>query len=104
MKVDISDIAKGEPFKIGDTLHEMVVSFVDKYCELVRMNRRIGIWDTRRNKESLKPLEEIDKAYITKTERLGRKSVEARARLKTHLDQLFAEIVRVRHAEVTKKI
>lgn len=74
-------------------IRSMVVEFVDLYCELVQVNRRIGIWDMRRHAECKKDVADIDKAYLVKTERLGRKAVERRAVVKTRIDQLFAEIV-----------
>jgi hypothetical protein len=77
-------------------LHEMIVEFVELYCELIRVNRRIGIWDTRRHDVCKADVKDIDVAYLAKTERLGRFSVEKRAQLKTRVDALFAEIVELR--------
>lgn len=77
-------------------LREMIEELVELYCELVRINRRIGIWDTRRHEVCKAEIIDIDKAYLVKTERLGRQSVEKRAQLKTRIDILFAEIVAYR--------
>ncbi|MEM7406258.1 MAG: hypothetical protein AAF458_13245 [Pseudomonadota bacterium] len=73
--------------------HARVAEFVDLYCELARVNTRIGIWDMRRHAECKKRDTEVDKFYLIKTERLGRQSVERRAIVKTRLDALFAELV-----------
>jgi hypothetical protein len=72
---------------------DLVTEFVDLYCELVQVNRRIGIWDMRRHAVCKNAMEDIDKAYLVKTERLGRKAVERRAIVKTRLDEVFAAIV-----------
>ncbi|NKC14143.1 MAG: hypothetical protein GKR94_18760 [Gammaproteobacteria bacterium] len=69
--------------------------FVDLYCELCRVNRRIGIWDMRRHAACKAPVEAIDTHYLVKTERLGRQNVERRAAVKTQIDQVFAELVRL---------
>jgi hypothetical protein len=79
-----------------ERLREMVEEFVDIYCDLVKVNRRIGIWDMRRHEVCKASIPDIDKAYLVKTERLGRQSVETRARIKTRIDTLFAEIVAYR--------
>tara|TARA_Y100001934_G_scaffold276142_1_gene372045 strand:- start:1520 stop:1825 length:306 start_codon:yes stop_codon:yes gene_type:complete len=75
---------------------DMIGEFVDLYCDLVRVNRRIGIWDMRRHDVCKARDEDIDVSYLAKTERLGRISVEKRARIKTRIDELFAELVAYR--------
>ena len=89
-------------------LRAMIEEFVELYCELVRINRRIGIWDMRRHEVCKADIPDIDKAYLVKTERLGRQSVEKRAQLKTRVDVLFAEIVAYRievanHSPIARK-
>ncbi len=74
----------------------MIEELVDLYCDLVRVNRRIGIWDMRRHDVCKAKDEDIDVSYLAKTERLGRISVEKRARIKTRIDELFAELVAYR--------
>jgi len=74
-------------------LRPQIVALVDLYCELCRVNRRIGIWDTRRHEVCNRPLAEIDTAYLVKTERLGRQNVERRAELKSRMDDLFVDLV-----------
>ena len=75
---------------------DMIAELVDLYCDLVRVNRRIGIWDMRRHDVCKAKDEDIDVSYLAKTERLGRISVEKRARIKTRIDELFAELVAYR--------
>ena len=77
-------------------MHSLLTEFVDLYCELVQVNRRIGIWDMRRHAVCKNKVEDIDKAYLVKTERLGRLAVERRAVVKTRLDEVFAELVAVK--------
>ena len=77
-------------------LRQLIEEFVEAYCQLAQVNQTIGTWDMRRHEVCKPPLEQIDTAYLVKTERLGRQGVEARARLKTRIDELFAEIVSVR--------
>ncbi|MEQ8443931.1 MAG: hypothetical protein RIM33_07610 [Alphaproteobacteria bacterium] len=77
-------------------IHDLLTEFVDLYCELVQVNRRIGIWDMRRHAVCKNDIEDIDKAYLVKTERLGRKAVERRAVVKTRLDVVFADLVAAR--------
>ena len=76
-------------------LRPQIVALVDLYCELCRVNRRIGIWDTRRHEvcNRNRPLAEIDTAYLVKTERLGRQNVERRAELKSRMDDRFVDLV-----------
>ena len=74
-------------------VHSLLTEFVDLYCELARVNRRIGIWDMRRHAVCKSDVEDIDKAYLVKTERQGRLSVERRAVVKTRLDEVFAALV-----------
>jgi len=75
---------------------DMIEEFVDLYCDLVRVNRRIGIWDMRRHDVCKARDEDIEVSYLAKTERLGRLSVEKRAHIKTRIDALFAELVAYR--------
>lgn len=70
-----------------------IAEFIDLYCELARVNTRIGIWDMRRHAECKKNDAYVDKIYLIKTERLGRQSVERRAVVKTRIDALFAKLV-----------
>lgn len=74
-------------------IHALLTEFVDLYCELARVNRRIGIWDMRRHAVCKNKIADIDKTYLVKTERLGRRAVERRAVVKTRLDEVFASIV-----------
>jgi hypothetical protein len=74
----------------------IISDFVDLYCELIKVNRRIGIWDMRRNEVCKSDIPDIELSYLVKTERLGRIAVEKRALLKTRIDELFAEIVSLR--------
>lgn len=74
-------------------IHSLLTEFVDLYCELAQVNRRIGIWDMRRHAVCKNKVEDIDTAYLVKTERLGRLSVERRAVVKTRLDEVFAALV-----------
>lgn len=76
-----------------EQLYRMAEEFVDLYCELVQVNRRIGIWDMRRHAVCKNDAADIDKDYLIKTERLGRKAVERRAVVKTRLDEVFATLV-----------
>lgn len=75
-------------------VHRLVEEFVELYCDLVKVNRKIGLWDLRRNQESLKEMDDIDKEYIVKTERLGRKYVEKRAYLKNDIEYTFSELLK----------
>ncbi len=75
---------------------DMIEELVDLYCDLVRVNRRIGVWDMRRHDVCKAKDKDIDVSYLAKTERLGRISVEKRARIKTRIDELFAELVAYR--------
>ena len=75
------------------TLRADVSELVDLYCELCRVNRRIGIWDMRRHEHCKRDVSDIDTAYLVKTERLGRAHVERRAILKNRIDALFASLV-----------
>jgi hypothetical protein len=77
-------------------LRGRISELVNMYCELCQVNRRIGIWDMRRHAECKLPLQDIDKAHLVKTERLGRQSVERRAVVKNRIDALFAEIAKFR--------
>lgn len=74
-------------------VRQSVAELVDLYCELCRVNRRIGIWDMRRHEHCKRELADIDTAYLVKTERLGRAHVERRAILKNRIDALFAAMV-----------
>ena len=74
------------------SLDQMLEQFVELYCELCRVNRRIGIWDMRRHEVCKAPVDSIDTEYLVKTERLGRASVERRAVVKTEIDVLFSRI------------
>lgn len=74
-------------------IHARLVEFVDLYAELARVNRSIGLWDMRRHAECKKDNAAVDKDYLIKTERLGRRAVERRAAVKTRLDAVFAELV-----------
>lgn len=70
-----------------------VTELVDLYCELCRVNRRIGIWDMRRHGMCKQAVDDIDVAYLVKTERLGRQSVERRAVVKNQIDAVFACLI-----------
>lgn len=83
-------------------LREAVTELVDLYCELCRVNRRIGIWDMRRHAHCKLDLADIDTAYLVKTERLGRAHVERRAIIKNRIDALFATLV-AEHAAPAKE-
>ena len=72
---------------------EMFTELVDLYCDLIKINRRIGIWDMRRHGLCKADVSDIELSYLVKTERLGRISVEKRAACKTHIDNLFAKII-----------
>lgn len=83
-------------------LREAVTELVDLYCELCRVNRRIGIWDMRRHAHCKRELADIDTAYLVKTERLGRAHVERRAIIKNRIDTMFAALV-TEHAAPAKE-
>lgn len=76
----------------------LLSEFVDLYCELAQVNRRIGIWDMRRHAVCKSDVADIDKAYLVKTERMGRQAVERRAAVKTRLDEVFADLVKRKSA------
>ena len=57
------------------------------------VNRLTGIWDNRRFQECKKPFEQVDAAYLYKTEKLSRHNVELRAVHRTQIDVLFEELL-----------
>ena len=74
----------------------IIAEFVDAVCELSKANRLTGIWDNRRFQECKKPFQEIDPAYLYKTEKLSRANVEARAIHRTRIDEAFENLLKLR--------
>ncbi len=75
---------------------DLVAAFLDTYCDLVQTNCRIGWWDHQRHQEAAKDIADVDVTWLVKTERQGRANVEERSRLKSRIDELFAELTRCR--------
>ena len=71
----------------------LIHEFVDAVCALSRSNTLTGIWDNRRFQHCKNPVEDIDKAYLYKTEKLSRKNVELRAVHRKQIDELFERII-----------
>lgn len=72
---------------------QTIHAFIDTYCELIKINRRIGLWDMEAQVHSLLPLEETDKAVLYRLEILGRQGNETRSKCKNRLEDTFSEIV-----------
>ena len=70
-------------------------ALVNAICELAKVNRITGIWDNKRFQECKKPFDEVDCAYLYKTEKLSRKNVELRAVHRTAIDSLFEQLLLV---------
>jgi len=70
-----------------------IAAWVDAVCDLSRANTLTGIWDNRRFQACKRPVEEVDPAFLYKTEKLSRRNVEVRAVCRTQIDVLFERIV-----------
>lgn len=75
---------------------EIIEQFIEAVCQLSRANRLTGIWDNRRFQECKKPFEQVDAAYLYKTEKLSRKNVELRAVCRTQIDVLFERLLNLK--------
>ena len=75
---------------------EIIEQFIEVVCQLSKANRLTGIWDNRRFQECKKPFEEVDAAYLYKTEKLSRKNVELRAVHRTQSDILFEKLLHLK--------
>jgi len=69
------------------------VEFVEAIAQLAKANTLTGIWDNRRFRECKKPFEQVDAAYLYKTEKLSRKNVELRAVHRRSIDVLYEKLV-----------
>lgn len=85
-----------------ERMRALIREFVDLVCDLGKVNRLIGHWDMRRNMLCKPDIAQIDLGQVVLSERQGRKNVEWRARIKTRLDEVFADLVEL-HAAGTKK-
>jgi hypothetical protein len=79
---------------------KLIEEFVEAVCQLSKANRLTGIWDNRRFQACKKPLEQVDHAYLYRTEKLSRKNVELRAVHRTQIDVLFEKLLAFRAARV----
>ncbi len=77
---------------------QIIEEFVEAVCQLSRANRLTGIWDNRRFQECKKSFEQVDAAYLYKTEKLSRHNVELRAVHRTQIDVLFEELLQLMRA------
>lgn len=74
----------------------IIEQFIEAVCQLSKVNCLTGIWDNRRFQESKKPFEEVDAAYLYKTDKLGRQNVELRAVHRTQIDILFERLLNLK--------
>ncbi|MFC2066175.1 hypothetical protein ACFLUO_03815 [Chloroflexota bacterium] len=74
---------------------EIIEQFIEAVCQLSKANCLTGIWDNRRFQECKKLFEEVDAAYLYKTDKLGRQNVELRAVYRTQIDILFEKLLMI---------